>query len=91
MTKYRLDKNKSVAQKMFSLFFLVFLPAVIRGFTKSVILTAFVLLTLPKYIPSNDIFMWAVLALALFGIWKLLDHLDKVIEDFLNYVKMKQK
>ena len=89
MPKNELYKRKPVGQRLRELFFLIALPALARSFVRYFVVTGFVLLFLPRYIPSNDNYMWGVFFLAVFGLWKLFDRLDEGIEDLLRRAKKK--
>lgn len=80
-------KSKPIGQRLHELFFLIALPAFIRGFVKAAVMVGFVLGFLSKSIPINEYSISIVFLLAVFGLWKLLDHLDKIFGDFLRRTK----
>lgn len=66
----------------------------IKAFPRYFIVVGFVLLFLPRYVPSDAHVMWTALAwitylVTPYVLWKLFDRWDRVVENFFNREKQR--
>jgi len=91
MSKYKLDKQESIIQRLCEFLFLVVLPAFAQSFVRYFFIVGFVLIFLSGSISVNLYSISIVFMLAVYGLWKLFDDIEIFAERYLQRFKKKYK
>jgi len=89
MPKNELDKQKSIIQRLCELLFLIALPVFAQSFVRYFFIVGFVLIFLSGSITVNIYSVSIVFMLAVYGLWKLFDHIEILVERYIQRFKKK--
>jgi hypothetical protein len=78
-------KKQGASQNLILLLFSALMSGIIQGFLRSSVMVGWVLLFMPRYIPTDAHVVWYALVWGVylatpFVLWKLFNQLDKVID-----------